>query len=89
MSPLTRFDNNAFLDLETALEKLDREGRKLILSGITPNQYRGLMEHGIGKSMEMENLCPDLEFAIARGIDLVQIKSSNAEVTEDSVSPAA
>ncbi|HWE04310.1 MAG TPA: YoaK family protein [Tepidisphaeraceae bacterium] len=89
LSPLTRFDNNAFLDLELALEKLEGEGRKLILSGITPGQYRGLMDHGIGKSMDTENLCPDLEFAIARGIDLVQRKHPTADATGEPITPAA
>jgi uncharacterized membrane protein YoaK (UPF0700 family) len=89
LSPLTRFDNNAFIDLETALEKLEGEGRKLILSGISAGQYRSLMDHGIGKSMDLENLCPDLEFAVARGIDLVQTKQSDAESIDESVSPAA
>ena len=72
LSPLTRFDRNAVLDLESAVAKLSREGRKLILSGITVNQYRNVVDLGIGRSMELENLCPDLEFAIARGIDLVR-----------------
>ena len=93
LSPLTRFDNNAILDLESALKKLHDEGRKLILSGITPGQYRNLMEHGIGKSMDTENLCPDLEFAVARGIDLVQTINPNGNrsgpAPEESVSSAA
>lgn len=76
LSPLTRFDSNAVLDLESALKKLHDEGRKLILSGITAGQYRNLMEQGIGRWMDIENLCPDLEFAIARGITLVQTMHS-------------
>jgi hypothetical protein len=88
LSPLTRFDNNAILDLESALKKLHDEGRKLILSGITHAQYRNLMDHGIGRSMDAENLCPDLEFAVARGIDLVQTINPNGASVEESVSSA-
>ena len=36
------------------------------------SDYRNLMEQGIGRAMDVENLCPDLEFAVARGITLVQ-----------------
>lgn len=73
LSPLTRFDNNALLDLQSALATLNTHGRKLVLSGITPAQYRKLIEFGIGRLMDLENLAPDLEFAIARGITLMQM----------------
>ncbi|MDB5299485.1 MAG: putative transrane protein [Phycisphaerales bacterium] len=89
LSPLTRFNSNSILDLESALEKLHREGRKLILSGITPGQYRNLMKQGIGRSMDLENLCPDLEFAVARGIDLVQTIHPAADQGGGSVTSAA
>jgi anti-anti-sigma regulatory factor len=82
LSPLTRFEANAVLDLESALKKLHAEGRKLILSGITPGQYRNLMDLGIGRTMDTENLCPDLEFAVARGIDLVQTNGWTREMRE-------
>jgi anti-anti-sigma regulatory factor len=72
LSPLTRFEPNSILNLEAALDSLHKQGRKLVLSGITQTQYRNLMERGIGRSMDIDNICPDLEFAVARGIDLVQ-----------------
>ena len=46
--------------------------RKLIIAGITPLQYRELERLGIAKSMDIEDLCSDLEFAIARGISLLR-----------------
>jgi uncharacterized membrane protein YoaK (UPF0700 family)/anti-anti-sigma regulatory factor len=71
LSPLTRFDANAVLDLKNAIQGLRRHGRRLVLSGITPRQYRLLMDAQIDSIMSVENICPDLEFAVARGIDLV------------------
>jgi anti-anti-sigma regulatory factor len=72
LSPLTHFNNNAILGLEVAMKKLNDQGRRLILAGITPAQYRTLTDCGIARFMALENLCPDLEFAVARGIDLAQ-----------------
>jgi uncharacterized membrane protein YoaK (UPF0700 family) len=83
LSPLIRFDANAVLDLKAAIALMDREGRRLILSGITPGQYRLLMDAEIEKVMDVENICPDLEFAIARGIDLVHQGEPDEEVTAD------
>jgi uncharacterized membrane protein YoaK (UPF0700 family) len=71
VSPLTRLDANAVLDLCTAAEKLNASHRRLVISGITQSQYKALDEHNLPELIEPENLCPDLEFAIARGIDLV------------------
>ena len=81
LSPLTRFEHNSILNLEAALDSLHKQGRKLVLSGITQTQYRNLTQQGIGRSMDIENICPDLEYAVARGIDLVQ--TIHPDPTED------
>jgi hypothetical protein len=46
--------------------------RRLILAGVTPVHYRAIEGSEAGQAIESENLCPDLEFAIARGIDLIR-----------------
>jgi uncharacterized membrane protein YoaK (UPF0700 family)/anti-anti-sigma regulatory factor len=68
VSPLTRFDANAVMDLEAAVARLHRDGRKLILSGITTHQFKALDALGVARMMDVNNLCPDLEFAIARSM---------------------
>lgn len=68
VSPLTRFDANAVMDLEAAVGRLHEQKKKLILSGITPHQYKALDALGVARMMDINNLCPDLEFAIARAI---------------------
>jgi anti-anti-sigma regulatory factor len=72
VSPLTRFDANAVMDLEAAVAKLHREKRKLILSGITTRQFKALDALGVARMMDINNLCPDLEFAIARAIVVLE-----------------
>jgi uncharacterized membrane protein YoaK (UPF0700 family)/anti-anti-sigma regulatory factor len=78
ISPLTRFDTNAILDLEAAVRKLHDEDRKLIISGITPSQFKALDGMGVARMMDINNLCPDLEFAIARAIALAPARQALA-----------
>jgi len=86
ISPLTRFNSNAVLDLEAAVAKLHARSRKLIISGVTPIQFKTLNALGIARMMDVDNLCPDLEFAIARAIALAPGPSSRLRtVTRRSV----
>jgi uncharacterized membrane protein YoaK (UPF0700 family) len=72
LSPLTRFNANALMSLEAAAQKLRTQGRRLILAGVTPLHYKAISTSGAGRAIDSENLCPDLEFAIARGIELIR-----------------
>jgi uncharacterized membrane protein YoaK (UPF0700 family) len=72
LSPLTRFDANAVMDLEAAVLRLHGEKKKLILAGITTYQFRCLDALGVARMMDMNNLCPDLEFAVARAMVLLE-----------------
>jgi uncharacterized membrane protein YoaK (UPF0700 family) len=72
VSPLTRFDSNAVLDLEAAIVRLHQKHKKLILSGITTQQFKSLLALGIADAMDVNNLCPDLEYAIARSMVLLE-----------------
>jgi hypothetical protein len=72
VSPFTWFNENSALGLRDVIEQLRRRDRELIISGITPAQYKVLIGGGVLEVTEAENLCPDLEFAIARGIDLLR-----------------
>jgi uncharacterized membrane protein YoaK (UPF0700 family) len=71
-SPLTYFDSNAALDLRDVVDQLHMQGRELVVSGITPAQYKAMERSGLTGILDVENFCPDLEFAIARGIELVR-----------------
>jgi uncharacterized membrane protein YoaK (UPF0700 family) len=72
VSPFTWFNENSALGLRDVIEQLRSRDRELIISGITPAQYKVLIGGGVLEVTEAENLCPDLEFAIARGIDLLR-----------------
>lgn len=70
VSPLTRFDANAVLDLQAAVTRLRNDKRTLILAGVTPHQFKDLANLGVAGTVDPNDLCPDLEFAIARAIVL-------------------
>lgn len=70
LAPVLKMDDNAMMDLEQAVGNLGAQGRRLILCGITTPQYKALDHFGLIDKLGSENVCPDLEFAIARGIEL-------------------
>jgi uncharacterized membrane protein YoaK (UPF0700 family) len=72
ISPQTRFDENAILDLEATVARLHKRQKKLILSGITTHQFKALDALGVAKLMDINNLCTDLEFAIARAMAVLE-----------------
>lgn len=78
LSPLTYFNDNSVLALRDVIEKLREQGRELIISGVTPTQYKILARNGLFDALDPESLCPDLEFAIARGIDLLRHTARSA-----------
>ena len=47
VSPIMRLNENAVLDLEAAVARVEGEGRKLILCGVSSNQYKVLEQHGL------------------------------------------
>jgi uncharacterized membrane protein YoaK (UPF0700 family) len=77
VSPLTSFDGDAVLDLSAAVQKLRTARRDLVVCGVRPVQYKVLSKAGFVDTLGIGNFCPDLDFAIARGMNRVQ------ELTED------
>ncbi len=72
LSPLTRLTANSFIDLASVVEKLHQQHRELILSSLTPSQYRAMSQSDLLSVLDSDNICPDMEFAIARAIGLIE-----------------
>ena len=83
VTPSTQLDANAVMDLEAAMKKLHGSGRKLIISGITMVQFKALSKLGVDRIMDVTNLCPDLEFAIARALAVLQELTAGEWFDED------
>jgi uncharacterized membrane protein YoaK (UPF0700 family) len=72
VSPLTAFDAEAAMDLSGAIHKLRSQRRDLVICGLYPQQYRVLNKGGVTHLLGVENVCPDLDFAMARGMNRVE-----------------
>jgi uncharacterized membrane protein YoaK (UPF0700 family) len=70
VSPLTHLSVDAVHDLCMAVKNLHEQNRRLVICGVTRAQFKVLKKHGFLDLLEVEDVCPDLEFAIARSIDL-------------------
>lgn len=72
VSPHTRFNENAVMDLHCAVQRLKEQHRELILTGITTHQFRAIDAVGGARLINVANLCPDMEFAIARALSILE-----------------
>jgi len=80
VTPLVRLTGNSLMDLEAACDRLRGSGKRLIVCGITPPQYRLLEGAGIVDRLGAENVCPDLEFAVARGVEMLGMTAGRSSV---------
>jgi uncharacterized membrane protein YoaK (UPF0700 family) len=71
VSPWTRFDVDAAADLAEAARKMKAQRRGLIVCGLRQNQYQSLEDAGVVHVIGAANICPDIELAIARGMNLL------------------
>ncbi len=71
LGDVTRLDANSALEVCALLRLTRRQGRELILSGLNSDQVDQLREAGAGDGLDYEHVCPDLELAIARGVNMI------------------
>lgn len=83
-----RFDANTVMDIEQAIKTLHNTGRKLIIAGVTVSHFKALNEHAVARMMDVSNLCPDLEFALARAMAVLEILSVSSQPPRASRRPA-
>jgi uncharacterized membrane protein YoaK (UPF0700 family) len=72
VSPLTHFDTDEALDLLAAVQKLRVAHRDLVVCGVNRSQFKAMRNGGLVDYLGMENVCPDLDIAIARAMNRVQ-----------------
>jgi uncharacterized membrane protein YoaK (UPF0700 family) len=77
VSPLTHFDTDSALNLTSAVERLRRDRRDLIMCGVKPNQFKVLSRGGLVGVLGTENFAPDVEFAVARAMNLLAEHMTN------------
>jgi uncharacterized membrane protein YoaK (UPF0700 family) len=70
-------DANSALEICALLRLTRRQARELILSGLTNEQFEQLRKAGAGDGLDYEHVCPDLELAIARGMNMLEDMSAH------------
>jgi uncharacterized membrane protein YoaK (UPF0700 family) len=65
-------DDDACLSLKLAADSLMEMDRQLLLAGIASDDYDALDRNGVTETIPMQNLCSDLEFAIARAMTITE-----------------
>lgn len=61
-------DENTALELAALARQAASQGRLVIFAGIGPSQYRVVQKAGAGDALDVSNLSPDLELAVAKGL---------------------
>ncbi|MBX3359085.1 MAG: DUF1275 family protein [Phycisphaeraceae bacterium] len=72
LGDVTRLDSNAALELRTVLTAFRSEQRRLVLAGLSGEQYEQLRQAGAAGVIDPTSVCADLELAVARGLVLLE-----------------
>jgi hypothetical protein len=69
---VNQIDANSVLELRTVLSRMKSQDRHLILAGLSHDQVDQLRRAGAGDALDPREVCPDLELAIAKGINILR-----------------
>mgnify|MGYP001600015684 CR=1 FL=1 len=83
LSEIAKLNGNAVLEVRAVLDRLEAQGRRLILSGISPERFAKLRRAGGRNCIDVTGVSPDLGLAIARGLakifELAHARAANSE----------
>lgn len=69
-NPLVRVDEDSAQGLRSSIEFLRRDGRRLVVAGISRAQYAAFERHGVFRLLSRDDAWSDVEFALARAASL-------------------
>jgi anti-anti-sigma regulatory factor len=72
LAEVTQLDENAALELQAVLGQFAAQERTLIISGLNAEQFQQINGMGEKQLLEPEDVCTDLELAIARGLNRLE-----------------
>ncbi len=76
LGAITQISANVAMELRTVLAQFAGQNRHLVIAGLNAGQFEQMRASGAGDLLESENVCADLELAIARGLNLLQVIGS-------------
>jgi anti-anti-sigma regulatory factor len=71
LEQVNQIDANSVLELRAVLGRMRAQNRHLILAGLSHEQVEQLRRAGTGEALDPRDVCPDLELAIAKGLNLL------------------
>jgi len=66
-----KIDEDASLELAAMIRTASQRQIRIVLAGIGQVHYRTMQQAGLGATLDVSTLCPDLELAIARAFTLL------------------
>jgi hypothetical protein len=73
LGEIGQLNANAALELRA---RFSNQGRQPVIAGVSADQLHELNSNENGESLQQENICKDVELAIAQGLSLLNAKSS-------------
>ncbi|MBQ7631542.1 MAG: sulfate permease [Paludibacteraceae bacterium] len=70
-------DSTAMHNLSMLIQRSHNEGMTIILSGVKTHVLHQLQTGGIEQQMDPNNICPNINVALARAEELLEIKNTN------------
>jgi uncharacterized membrane protein YoaK (UPF0700 family) len=81
LAHVPHLDANAAMEIHSLASRLTSDHRDLVLAGIGRDQYRALNESSATQSLiDIDNLCPDLDMALARSLNLMSQRAGTPAV---------
>ena len=71
ISQVEQIEPDASFELRALLADLERKQKKLVIAGVTRSQFLQLRAAAPENVLDTDSVCPDLELAIARGLNLL------------------
>jgi uncharacterized membrane protein YoaK (UPF0700 family)/anti-anti-sigma regulatory factor len=80
LGEVTQINANSAMELGALLERFESQGRRLVVAGVSNEQFQQIRSAGALDLLDPDNICPDLELAVARGLNLLESADAHAVV---------
>lgn len=72
LTDVTVIDDNAALELRALMKQASASGRRVLVAGVTREQYKSMRDAGAGDALDQSTVVADLELAVARGLSTLE-----------------
>src|SRR4051812_32276686 len=80
LAEVTALDANASLELRALVTRFQDESRELIIAGLDQARFRQIHLFDAEHVLHPDNVCPDFELAVARGLNLLEQMTTRSQL---------